>query len=326
MKRGFELLISIEQGLNKNLSRWLGNVSVGINNQSNTFTLIVISMRPKQWIKNFLIFLPFIFGMKLFALPTIVEGIIAFFLFSLVASAGYLLNDIMDFENDNIHPTKRLRPIASGKISKALARTMVFSISSFSIISSFVLDTYFGLVVIAYLVFHILYTKILKNAVIIDVFCLGGFSLLRVIAGCVVAKVVMSHWIIFMTVLLALFLGFNKRRQELNLLGRKATAHRTVLMKYNTYFIDRIVTVITSSIVVVYMLYTVDARTVDLFGSKNLIYSIPFVYYGIFHYLFLLHRKSNEGDPTRILLSDKKMQLNIVLWIIVCVAVIYFKL
>jgi len=148
--------------------------------------------------------------------------------------------------------------------------------------------------------------------------------LLRIIAGSIVANIQMSHWIIFMTVLLALFLGFNKRRQELSMLGKEAIHHRHALTQYNIYFIDQIVLVITSSIVVCYMLYTVDARTIKEFSTNHLMYSIPFVYYGIFRYLYLIHKIKKEGDPTRILLSDRMMRINIALWIGVCIVVIYF--
>jgi hypothetical protein len=131
---------------------------------------------------------------------------------------------------------------------------------------------------------------------------------------------------IFMTVLLALFLGFNKRRQDLKLFKRKAYFHRHVLVKYNTYFIDQMIAVITSSIVVTYMLYTIDARTVNFFGTRYLMFSIPFVYYGIFRYLYLIHKIGKQGDPTRILFTDRMTQLNLALWIIICIGIIYFKI
>lgn len=287
---------------------------------------LFFALRPKQWIKNLFIFLPLIFGKKLFDFPNNFKIIAAFFLFSLTSGVVYLINDIIDLEKDRLHPTKKLRPIASGKVSISQALITACILGILSIIFSFMLDIYFGWVVVAYLIFNLIYSKILKDAVIIDVFCIGAFFLLRIIAGGVVAGVEMSHWIIFLTVLLALFLGFNKRRQELRLLERKAATHRHVLLKYNTYFIDQMIAVITSSIVVVYMLYTVDARTVGEFGTKHLIYSIPFVYYGIFRYLYLIHKLGKSGDPMRILLSDGKMQFNLALWIIVCIAVIYFGL
>lgn len=287
---------------------------------------LFFSLRPKQWIKNLIIFLPLVFGKKLFTFPVNLKTVVAFFLFSLTAGVVYLINDIMDFKQDKRHPTKRLRPIASGKVTKEEAKLTACILGIVSIVSSFILDIYFGWVAVAYLVFNLIYTKILKEVVIIDVFCIGGFFLLRIIAGTAVTKVEFSYWMIFMVVLLAFFLGFNKRRQELKLLTGKAGAHRHVLTRYNIAFIDHMIPVITSSIVVVYMLYTVDDRTVRIFGSNHLVYSIPFVYYGIFRYLYLIHKRGKGGDPTRILLSDAQMQLNLVLWIIVCIAVVYFGL
>lgn len=203
---------------------------------------------------------------------------------------------------------------------------MAFALGSISSILSFWMDVYFGWLVIIYLIFNFLYSRILKEEVIIDVFCIGGFFLLRIVAGTIATNVEWSYWMSFMIVLLALFLGFNKRRQELNHFEESAKFHRRVLSKYNSYFIDQMISVVTSSIVVVYMLYTVDARTVRLFGTQHLIYSIPFVYYGIFRYLWLIHKMNRDGDPTSVLLSDEKMQINIILWGLVCIAVIYFGL
>lgn len=284
------------------------------------------SLRPKQWIKNLFIFMPLVFGRKLFTFPTNLKTLIAFFLFSMAAGTVYLINDIMDVEKDKLHPIKRLRPIPSGKVSikEALSATLI--LGALSIALSFMLNIYFGWVVVSYFIFNLLYTKILKEAVIIDVFCIGGFFILRIIAGSVVAGIELSHWIILMTVLLALFLGFMKRRQELNLLERKAVSHRHVLTRYNAYFIDQMIAIITSSIVVVYMLYTIDVRTVRVVGSMHLIYSIPFVYYGIFRYLYLIHKAHECRDTAHILLSDKKSQLNLALWLIVCIGVIYFRI
>jgi 4-hydroxybenzoate polyprenyltransferase len=283
------------------------------------------ALRPKQWVKNTFIFLPLIFGRKLFILPELFWSLVAFCIFSLVSSTGYLINDLMDVQEDRLHPLKRLRPIASGKLSVKAATLAAFLLGFASVASAFMLDIRFGWIVIIYCIFNLLYTKFLKEVVIIDVFCLGLFFLLRIIAGSVISAIELSHWIIIMTVLLALFLGFNKRRQELNLLEEKAVLHRRVLIHYDAYFIDQMIAVITSSIVVVYMLYTIDIRTVREFGSTHLMYSIPFVYYGIFRYLYLIHKVKKEGDPTSILLSDAKMLLNLLLWITVCVAVIYFR-
>jgi 4-hydroxybenzoate polyprenyltransferase len=282
------------------------------------------ALRPKQWVKNFFIFLPIVFGGKLFEPIIVFRCIAAFFLFSFTASAVYIVNDLIDIKKDKLHPIKKLRPIAAGKISLAQAAATALTLGIISIFLSFSLDVRFGAVVLAYLLLNFIYSKFLKEVIIIDVFCVSLFFLLRIMAGSVVSGVELSHWIVFMIALLALFLGFNKRRQEIVLLAEAAKDHRGVLKKYHTYFIDQISSIVTSSIVVVYMLYTVDARTVKVYGTSHLIYTIPFVYYGIFRYLYILHDKyQEEGDPTRILLSDNKTQINVILWLATCIAVIY---
>ncbi len=282
-------------------------------------------MRPRQWVKNLFIFLPLIFGKKIFSFPEDVEVLFAFFIFSATSSAVYLVNDVSDIEEDRAHEKKRLRPIAAGKVSVRTALVLAVLLGIFSLVFAFLLNPLLGWLEVGYILLNLAYSRFLKHKVLIDVGCIAIFFLLRVAAGSVVAGVEMSNWILFMTALLALFLGFNKRRQELRLQGGGGTERR-VLLQYDGYFIDQMVSVITSSIVVVYMLYTVDAQTVANLGTEHLIYTVPFVYYGIFRYLYLVHKANVDGDPTAALLSDWRMQLNIVLWIGMCVAVIYFGL
>jgi len=287
---------------------------------------IVYTLRPSQWIKNLFIFLPLVFGHQLLNMDMCLKSFYAFLLFSLIASVVYIINDIIDIDNDKLHPTKSKRPLASGKLGIKTAIFIAVFICLTTVTLSFLLNTYFALTIIFYLILNLLYSVKLKEVVIIDVFALGGFFLLRIAAGTIIANVSFSYWMIFMTVLLALFLGFNKRRQELRLLEKDAIPHRPVLKRYGTYFIDQMIAVITSSIVVAYMLYTVDIRTVSFVGSNHLIYSIPFVYYGIFRYLYLIHKLHLDGDPTQILIGDRKLKIDIILWLITCVCVIYFKL
>lgn len=284
------------------------------------------SLRPTQWIKNTFIFLPLIFGGKLFSFPANLKTGLAFILFSMAASSTYLMNDIEDLERDKFHRTKRLRPIASGKVSVKTARVMAFVLGSTAIFLSMIVESRFGLSVAFYFVLNWLYNSFLKHIVILDVFCLASFYLLRVVSGTFVAQIGFSHWMIFTTFLLAMFLGFNKRRQELIGMRHEAVQHRPVLAGYNRYFIDQMISVLTASIVVVYMLYTVDERTVVMFGTNHLTYSIPCIYYGIFRYLYLVHKKRFGDDPTRVVLSDFMMQANLIVWILICVAVIYFRL
>ena len=287
---------------------------------------LFFALRPKLWIKNCLIFTPLIFGKKLFLFPTNLKLVIGFFLFSLTASVAYLINDIIDIEKDKRHPIKRSRPIPSGKVSIRQARIMAFFLATVSVTLSFMLSAYFGWISIIYLIFNYFYTKIFKKIVIIDVFCLAVFFLVRIVVGGILAKTKLSHWVIFMTTLLALFLGFNKRRQELSMnVGRK-DIHSPELIQYSIYFIDKIVVITTSLIAIAYVLYTVDARTVADSGSKYLVFTMPFVYYGIFRYLFLIRKNNSYGDPTFILFSDIKMQINILAWLITCIALIYLQI
>lgn len=286
---------------------------------------LFFALRPKQWIKNLFIFLPLIFGNKLFSFPTNLKVTIAFVLFCLASSAVYLINDLLDIGKDKQHPLKRLRPIARGTVSVHRARTTALILVVAVMAASFALNTTFAVLILVYFIFNVFYTTVLKEIVIIDVCSIAAFFLLRIVIGGVVAEVPISHWIILMTVLLALFLGFNKRRQELKLYKRKAKAYRPVLKKYSWYFIDQMIAVITSTIVVTYLLYTVDSRTVNQFGP-HLLLTVPFVYYGIFRYLYLMHKLRKDGDPTRTLLSDPPMQWNLVLWIAISIAVIYFKI
>ncbi|MFY9402018.1 MAG: decaprenyl-phosphate phosphoribosyltransferase [Candidatus Omnitrophota bacterium] len=285
---------------------------------------LFLSLRPKQWIKNTFIFIPLIFGKRLLIFPANLKVFFAFCLFSLSASAAYLINDILDIEKDKRHPIKSLRPIASGKVNIRLALTAAFILLVFSITLSFILNIYFGYIIIVYSISNFFYSKILKKVVIIDVFSLAFFYLLRILSGGVVAEVKLSYWVIIMIALLAMFLGFNKRRQELDLFQEKAIRHRSILVEYDIYFIDQMIAVITSSITIVYMLYTVDIRTIREFGTTKLLLTMPFVYYGIFRYLYLIHKVKKDDDPIRILLSDIPLQLSIVLWIIACSAIIYF--
>ena len=284
---------------------------------------LFLALRPKQWIKNAFIFIPLIFGKELFLFPVNLKVVIAFSLFCMMASAVYLCNDILDYKEDKLHPQKKLRPIVSGKVSTKQAQITVTVLALLATIFSLVLDKSFGWVIVGYFVLNIFYSLVLKKIVIIDVFCIGVFFLLRIIAGMAIIKVEYSYWMIFMIILLALFLGFNKRRQELN---QKDVSHREVLTKYDHYFIDQMIAVITSSIVVTYMLYTVDQRTINLFHTNHLAYTIPFVYYGIFRYLYLVHKESRGEDPTYVLYSDFSMQLNLLLWVVSCVMVIYFHI
>ncbi len=284
---------------------------------------LLICLRVPHWIKNLFVVLPLVFGHKLLEISMDRRVLMAFMWFCLASSTGYMVNDLLDYQRDRVHQTKRFRPIAAGRVSPRAASLVIAILGALSLAGAWRLDERFGLIVITYLVLSVLYTNVLKHLPIIDVICLGLLFTLRIVAGGVVADVALSPWIILMTGLLALFLGFAKRRQELRLLGKHARAHRGVLVHYSQHFLDQMILIVTSSLVVGYALYTMDPRTTAGLGSPRLMVSIPFVYYGIFRYLYLIYRRRNDGDPTGLLFIDRPLQINLTLWLVTCSVMIY---
>ena len=282
------------------------------------------ALRPKHWIKNLFVLMPLIFSEKLFEFPNNLNSVMAFVLFSMMSSAAYLINDVMDIDFDRMHQKKQLRPIASGKVSKDVAIVFAIILAIVSFFLSFLLHRPLGWILMSYFVMNLIYSKFLKQVVIIDVFTIGLFFITRVLVGSVAIGVELSHWMVFMVFLLALFLGFEKRRQEIMQTKEAAMTQRPVLKQYNLHFLDQMIVILTTSMIVVYMLYTIDERTISLLGTNRLIYTIPFVYYGIFRYFYLVHKEKLGEDPVLILLSDRVLQLNALLWIWVCVISIYF--
>lgn len=288
----------------------------------NKMKYLFLAMRPYQWSKNLFIFLPVLFGHQLTNLAVILKSGYIFIAFCLTSSAIYLVNDILDVEEDKRHPEKCNRPLASRKITLLQAKITAVILLLVALFFSFLLDSNIGLIISVYIVLNYFYMRFLKHVVIIDVFCVGAFFYLRILAGRLSNNITLSSWIIMCTVLLSLFLAFNKRRYDLEV----AKEHKPVFSKYTIYFIDRVVVIISASVIIVYTLYAMDLQTIQKFGTNHLIYSIPFVYYGIFRFLYLIDTKRYGGDPAHILISDYKMQIDLLLWVIVCIGVIYFKL
>lgn len=283
---------------------------------------LIKALRPHQWAKGIFILLPLIFGQKLMNETALVRTFWMLIVFNLSASAMYLINDILDVDEDRNHPEKSKRPLAAGRVSLTQVITTAVILLAIAVPAAFLLDQRAGALIVFYLGVNYLYMRYLKNAVIIDVFFIGIFFYLRILAGAIASDVVLSNWIIMCTTLLALFLGFNKRKYDLEV----SKTSRAVFTKYNSYFIDRMISMIGTSLVISYSLYVMDPATIARFSSNNLIYTVPFVYYGIFRYIYLIDTKWFGGDPAKILIGDYKIQLTMVLWLIVCVGVIYFKI
>ncbi len=280
-------------------------------------------MRPSHWVKNLFLFAALIFSGHLLRLDDFIETLIGFFLFSFASSGLYLINDITDIEKDKLHPAKSKRPIPSGALSVGAAWTAAAFLLIVVLAGSFQVGFEFGIVTTVYVVLNLAYSFFLKNIVILDVMTIAVGFVLRVVAGAVIINVPSSEWLIICTILLSLFLAFSKRRHELTFLERNAVDHRSVLEHYSPHFLDQMTAIVTASTVMSYALYTISEETLKKFGTHNLIYTIPFVLYGIFRYLYLVHRREEGGNPTRILLTDIPMIVNVILWVLACAYIIY---
>ena len=291
---------------------------------NSTFVLILRSMRPKQWTKNLVIFAPLVFSENLTNLPLLIKSLTAFMVFCLLSGAVYILNDLMDLEQDKKHPSKSKRPLASGALSKSNAVTSLILVILISFaITLTKLNTMFLITAICYLILQIAYSTVLKHIVIIDVFSIAAGFLLRVIGGTEVIEVTFSTWLLFCTILLALFLALSKRRHEILLLEQDATKHRKILLEYSPDLLDQMISIVTTATVIVYILYTVADETVAKFGTDGLKYTTPFVLYGIFRYLYLIHQKNEGGSPEKVLLNDRPLLYGVILYVITVCIVLY---
>jgi 4-hydroxybenzoate polyprenyltransferase len=281
------------------------------------------TIRVRQWTKNLTVFSPLLFSKHFFEPETLLRSFFAFAVFSGIASTVYVINDLVDAEKDRQHPVKRHRPIASGRFSTRAAFITIFILSTVTLTTAWFVYWPLFLTVSGYLVLNIVYSFFLKEAVIIDVMSIAASFVLRIIGGAIAINVPVSEWLLMCTSLLALFLGFSKRRHELTVLENNASVHRPVLLEYSQYFLDQMISLVTASTLICYMLYTVSAETVEKFGTKNLLLTAPFVLYGLFRYLYLVHQKKTGGDPTAELLTDKPLLITVFLWGLAVVLIIY---
>jgi len=282
------------------------------------------AMRPRQWIKNFFIYAGILFSKNMFDLGMLATVTAGFAAFCLLTGAVYLINDAVDSEEDKKHPEKRNRPIASGRLEIKTALGAATILVILSLIFSFFLSTEFLWVALLYFVVQLGYMFYLKRKVILDVFSVAAGFVLRVIAGAVIIDVEISKWLIVSTIAVSLFLALSKRRHEIETLENDAKSHRKVLDDYDTtYLLDQMISVVTAFTLICYTLYTISPETIEKFGTENLIFTIPFVLYGILRYLYLVHKKGEGGNPEKILVSDKPLLINIILWIIVSGVIIY---
>lgn len=289
-----------------------------------TLQALLISMRPKQWMKNILIFTALVFDEKLLDLQAFLVTFAGFILFSLVSSTVYLLNDITDVEADRQHPKKKNRPIASGDLKVSTARWAVIFLLLIIIPLAYLLSPSFCLILLLYLVLNLSYSRWLKHIVIIDVFVLASFYVIRVVAGLTLIEVSrFSPWLYVVTTLLALYIGLGKRRAELTLLSDGAQSHRKVLDGYSLPLLDQYITIVSATTVVAYSLYTFSAP--NLPSNHAMMLTIPFAIYGILRYLYLIQTNQGGGAPEEELLSDRPLQVTILLWGLVVVLILYLS-
>jgi 4-hydroxybenzoate polyprenyltransferase len=284
---------------------------------------LLVSLRPAQWAKNLFVLAPLVFGGRLADASAAGRALLALAAFCLAASAVYLLNDVRDREEDRRHPLKRSRPIAAGELAVPVAVASLAALAAGAGAAALALGAGFALVLAVYVALNVSYTLWLKHVVILDVMSISLGFVLRVEGGARAAGVEVSRWLLLCTIFLALFLAFSKRRHEITLLAAAAVEQRRVLDHYSTAFLDQMINVVTASAVVAYALYAVAPETVAKFGSQDLVLTIPLVLYGIFRYLYLLYQRPGERNPTETILSDPPFLINLVLWGLAVVWIVY---
>ncbi|MBP8948209.1 MAG: decaprenyl-phosphate phosphoribosyltransferase [Candidatus Promineofilum sp.] len=274
---------------------------------------LIRSMRPRQWPKNAFVFVALLFDRKFFDPASVLPVVVAFVLLCLMSGAVYLMNDLADIESDRQHPTKRNRPLPSGRLNPRLAGAAAVLLAVFSLVAGYLLKWELAAILLIYLVTQIAYTFRLKHIVLIDVLTIAAGFVLRIAAGVVVIEVErFSPWLYIFGGFLALFMALGKRRHELVLLGGEAANHRAILDDYNLDLIDRLQSIVTTSAVVSYSLYTFLAE--GLPENHAMMLTIPFVLYGIFRYLYLIHIRNEGGAPEEILLRDRPFQINLLFY------------
>lgn len=285
---------------------------------------LIETMRPRQWTKNILFVFPaIIFDAKLFNADLLLRVIIASCLLILMSGTVYIINDLIDVENDKRHPRKRFRPIPSGRLPLSLARLSSVLIPTFTLIIAFAFNFPLFTILSTYLILQILYSFQLKHIALLDVMAVAAGFVLRVMAGGVVIDVTISPWLYAFTGLLALFLVIAKRRQELVKLGEEAKSTRPIFQQYNLSLLDDMLRIVTTSTLMTYILYTIEVQTMTINDTNFGLLTVPFVLYGLFRYLYLIHVEDESDAPDEVLLKDRPMQATVILAGITFVIILY---
>jgi 4-hydroxybenzoate polyprenyltransferase len=293
-------------------------------------TGVVAAMRPSQWIKNVVVFAGVVFAGRLSDPEFALRAIGAFAAFCVLSSAVYVFNDVVDVEKDRRHPEKRTRPIASGQVSRGAALGFAAGLAIAGLSGAFLLGPRFGVTAAVFLALNVLYTVWLKRQVIIDVMVIATSFIIRAIAGVEVLRdldpeVALSAWLLLCTFFLALVMSFGKRRSELVLLDASAHEHREALGDYSIQLFDSIIPMLTACAILAYSIYSIWPETVARFGTDKLVYTVPFVVYGFFRYLFLIRERGLGGNPSEILFRDGALLVSVVAWMGAIVGILYFR-
>jgi len=280
------------------------------------------ALRPNHWIKNIFVFAALVFAHRLGDPGAVLRAILAFGVFCVLSSAVYLINDVLDRQADRAHPAKRTRPIASGEVSVATAVIAATILSLIGLGAAVALGAAFGAVASGYLLMNLAYSVVLKRVVIVDVMLVAAGFLLRAWGGAVAVRVEMSHWLILCTGCVALFLGFVKRRQEIAG-AASIESTRPILREYSLPFLDQMISIVTSSTLLAYALYVFSPEVADKLGTRWLGLTLPFVLYGIFRYLYLVHQRGQGESPTELVTSDRALVFNFLLWGAAIVVAVY---
>lgn len=284
---------------------------------------LVASLRPRQWAKNLLLLAPLVFAQRLTDPGSLRRALLALLAFSLLASAVYLGNDLADRDRDRAHPVKRGRPVAAGVLPPAWAAGAALGLGTLGLALAWTLGAGFFGWSVGYLALQALYSGLLKDVAVLDVFAVAAGFVVRVVAGAEAIDVPVSNWLYLCTMLLALFLALEKRRAELVVLGAEAGNHRSILSAYSVGLLDQLAGITAAAAILAYALYTLSPDTLHKFGTDRLKYTVPFVLFGIFRYLWLAHRRGEGGEPERVLFRDRPTQLNLAAWLAVVAWALY---
>ncbi len=284
---------------------------------------ILVSLRPHQWTKNLLVFAALALSKHLFEREAFLRALLAFGIFCGLSGTIYVVNDLTDLARDRLHPRKRHRPLASGALSPEAARGVAGVLGLACLGLSLLLGRDFALAALLYTLLNLAYSFRLKEIVIVDVLSISMGFLLRGVAGALAISVQFSDWLVVCTILLALFLALAKRRHELTSLNDAASGHRPILAEYSPYLLDQMISVVTASCLMAYAFYTMAPETVEKYRTDRLAWTIPFVLYGIFRYLYLVHQRDQGGSPTDLLLTDRPLLVDVALWALSIVLIVY---